>query len=399
MKHSKRWGASIVAITVIWALASVSSASAGGFLVDSFPATFNGKSTTTHSFSTNIAQVNCSESSFSTSTEWGTEVLQAAPSYSGCTLAGLKSQMTMKMNGCSFNFHVTGGEKNVFNGTVDVGPAGCGPITISGSSCTQTIPAQSGLSSAGYVDQGSGSGRYFDLEAQVGGISFTSSGAACGTYSGTSGFYTGTWKVAASNTAGEVGTRAAGADAIFPAGGEEGKPALRAARYPLLISGAQQAALKYTLGSSQDWVECSGESVTGPFASEQSEFGVAPVLSGCSVHSIFGNTSVKANMRGCGYRYTLTESPPPVYLPYYGTMSLMCPDEQGISFSGAGCTVNITPQVLGKATYKVQSGGEIPTTVAGEGISYSEQGFVCSTSGRSGSNGAFSNSLMLKGSG
>lgn len=389
MKRIRSMGLAITLAMAVSAFVGISSASASGFLTESVPASLQGESTTTHSFSTPYAEMKCSQSTFTKSMDRPTEKLAVAPSYAGCVQKDGKASMSVNMNGCQFQFRA-GNEtsKDQYNGTVDIGPAGCGPIVISGQACTQKIPAQTGFSGLSYENVGSGASQYFKVSTALTGIKFTSEGANCGTYSGSSGIYTGTWKVDS-----PVGVQVAGSGSLYISGTP---PQLRTYSYPSGIVGSQTVAgpMKYTLApgspSSPGTLECGEASFGGQYASAQSEFEVLPTFGNCKIITIFGNITATTDTHGCGYRYSITGSS-----PYTGSLSLTCPEGGELEAKGTGCTVKIPAQVLGTVTYKDPVGdlATVSAAATGEGLSYSAKGALCS--GGSGSGAKFSTTSLL----
>jgi hypothetical protein len=95
------------------------------------------------------------------------------PSYSECTFLGQSA--TLKMGGCSYVLHASGG--------FDIVGSLCytQPITISGTVCTVTIPAQSGASGLTYTKGESGGVSTITTGGKATGLTYTASGVGCAT--------------------------------------------------------------------------------------------------------------------------------------------------------------------------------------------------------------------------
>ncbi len=92
------------------------------------------------------AEIKCTAGHFTSGTltsdsEW----LLVTPVYQSCKAFGFASA-TVNMGNCNYEFHT--------DGTVDIEPAGCGPIKITAAltSCEVQVPSQTGLSTALYSE-------------------------------------------------------------------------------------------------------------------------------------------------------------------------------------------------------------------------------------------------------
>lgn len=100
-----------------------------------------------------------------------TEALLMLASYSSCKLGLISAEVNM--NGCHYTFH-TGA--TLASGTVDIGPAGCGPIKIKAATCEIKVGAQNGLSSVEYVNKIEGGKMVVEVKAKVKGIGYSTNG-------------------------------------------------------------------------------------------------------------------------------------------------------------------------------------------------------------------------------
>jgi hypothetical protein len=124
-----------------------------------------------------------------TVSEKGSSTWTATPTYSNCeTFLGAATSVTT--NGCSYVFHTT---KGSLTGTTDIEcPAGSSIAYKTGSICTWTVGTQTGLSSVGFKNTGSGSTREVIIEPNIKGIKgtletndfFCPAGGSTGTFSG-----------------------------------------------------------------------------------------------------------------------------------------------------------------------------------------------------------------------
>jgi hypothetical protein len=134
--------------------------------------------------------------------DWTFHQVTVHPEYGSCTAFG--QSVTITTTGCNYN--LTASSTTAGNAAIECESGKL--ITIKGQTtgCTVTVAAQTpGNNSVDYANGGTGSGKDVLVTATVGtetsGITYTSSGGACGT-SGTNGTYRGTvtekcWKNAA----------------------------------------------------------------------------------------------------------------------------------------------------------------------------------------------------------
>lgn len=86
------------------------------------------------------------------------EALLVLASYDKCKAFSIVTA-TVSMNGCDYTFHTIG--------TVDIGPTGCGPITIKAAECEVTVGAQPGLSTVTYTNEVVGGKMVVKVKAAV----------------------------------------------------------------------------------------------------------------------------------------------------------------------------------------------------------------------------------------
>jgi hypothetical protein len=189
MRYSKIVIPAALIALVVTAFVGVASASAfTKFRVESAsttkPATLKGEQTEPAEFTTDAGTITCSTGSFegkTTTTESPTQEMSLK--YGGCKFLEFIN-VEVKPNGCSYNFHASG--------SVDVVGSSCTGITFEAASCKVTVPAQNGLTTIGYANQGSGTTRTIKVSPAVSGIKYnTSAGCLNGAHTGlTDGKYT-----------------------------------------------------------------------------------------------------------------------------------------------------------------------------------------------------------------
>ncbi len=193
------------------------------------------------------------------------------------------------MNGCSFELK-PGAETEAgsFDGSVDVGPPGCGPITLNDEFCQRSYPAQS--IDAEYVIQGK------TVEASVDGVmSGTYKGSPANCASSTSLNVRVDWTL---ETVNGYGLTLLWHNGVFTAGGQIG-----AETYPAFLDGGQDAADKHVLtltGGRQ--LKCQDVALSGQLSGASSSFSLSPIYANCVVE--VGGTKLPATVdtTGCSYQ-------------------------------------------------------------------------------------------------
>jgi hypothetical protein len=143
MKYVKVLMLALLAVGAVSAV-SVSAASATNFECEKVPCLVEGTGTG-GIFEVGGTSVECEKGLFkSEDVSAPSETLLILALYHKCKAFGIVNA-TVNMNGCDYTFHT--------NGTVDIGPAGCGPISIKAATCEVTVGAQTGLSSVTYTNE------------------------------------------------------------------------------------------------------------------------------------------------------------------------------------------------------------------------------------------------------
>lgn len=373
MKRARILGVAAVMALALTAVAGASSASASGFIGQSYPSYFKGAGIGTHSFTTIMGESNCQPGTLTESANSGFETFAA-------DLSGTKCQSNaFNMNGCKFILHP--GAANGA-GTFDIGPAGCGPITTTITGCEMKISAQNGLA-ANFQNGGSGSTATVTVTASATGLKYsTASGCPGGAATYTDGKYSGTWEL--KNYTNAAYTSQQGVRVAYtPTGLFSGGGAVEAESYPAAIVGSQLSSAKpFKFTTSAGTTKCTGVQLHNESAAATGEVALDVENTGCLA---FGMTA-SLEMKSC--KYVLVA----------GGISLVCSKlGDGLVINTSGCTVTIPPQSLGSVTYENIGKGisrYVSATASGTGISYTTTGGAC---GASGSNGTFGGPFELKG--
>jgi hypothetical protein len=277
-------------------------------------------------------QIHCNRSLLAGEAAEATEALSLASSLSECS-SYEGGTTTVNTKNCQFILH-PGAEiaVNEFAGSVEIGPAGCGPIELIGSICKRSISAQSGLAATynNTVTETTGTSTIHLL----GTMSYTTvegPSSTCG--SGLqSGSILASWVVGA-KTPGGLSTSTA-VKPVAPVGlllagkesAEEGsRPRFEAERYPVSLAGEQEAAHRHVItfeGGRK--LECENVGVSGKITAATTSFSYEPQYTNCTA-LVLGNvepTVVKPN--GCNYTINALNVGP----PYQGSLNVACSKEK-----------------------------------------------------------------------
>lgn len=298
---------------------------------------------------------------------------------------------SMNWNGCQLTFHApTGG---TVQGTVDIGPPGCGPVVFKQGSCERTISAQSGIG-ATYESAGTGTGRTVKVAILTSTLKYTN-GEGCGTKGS---FSNGAWSAKLTLGATDSNGKAVGLRvAVLPVGVyvAGAQPRFEAEEYSTDLVGQISKEHIFTLkeGVGSFSLNCGSASLNSALASASTSLDVGAGYTSCAK---FLSQPVKVNMNSCSYLFQVVSAS-----PYSGTAKVGCTvPGDAIEFVVAPekplCIYQLPAQTLGTATYTtVDSLNErrISAEVTGTGLTYNRtyNGFVCpvgSTTG--GFSGGFS---------
>jgi len=294
------------------------SASASGFNAEKYPASVSGTPVAGSPpvISIDWGSFSCGKNYGTNLTFAGAELETGGPTLSPssmndgyCSAAGVA--FTMHMNGCRTIFHA--------DGTMDIGPPGCGPISFTTSvyPCEVTIGSQTGLPGLSYENRE----KHVRINASVKGMKYTQKGSKCtaGTY--TDGQLNGSWEAYA--TSGGVNTGLSFGP--IPTGvfvSSEYK--LDAEAFPVSISGAQPFGNPNVFGTTFGTVRCPSATFNGEPSAASADLSLqADYSTGCVTNGTSGTTMA---MNGCTYVLHIAGSGP----PYTGTEDIACPAEKVI---------------------------------------------------------------------
>lgn len=397
MKRFKQLALVVFAALALTGLTGVASASASGFEAEQYPATVSlgdteGQILKFQSFTTLCAPFT------TTGTELGapSETLTTTFSDASCSFWAVK----LNWNGCKLIFHPQ--HEGIGVGTLEIGPAGCGPITLGSNFCQITIGPQTGID-AWYKNEGSGSGSTVKISASGAGFDYTQvSGTKCEHKSFSNGQWTGEWTAEASSGGSQTGLRVVQKlhKPIAMIGGEgSGKvPQLAAASYPVSLDGEQTEAfyLKTGIGS----LQCATTLFSGTLSSGTNQPTLDAQYWGCALAGI----TAKVAMNGC--RYVLNVDGALSAPPYFGNGEITCPEGKEMTLTSkvgelTKCTVTIPDQMTygDGVTFENKAWGAVQVGVKLLGIKHHTQagsGFgVCATGDHT--NGTYTGAMELVG--
>ena len=313
MKRIRSTGIIATVALGLMALFGASSASAAGFVTDSYPATVNAGVTTTATFTLGIATSTCS--------------MTAEPAGmfgpSKANTHEIKCPETLEPNGCKFILHPGSGS----SGTFDIGPAGCGPMTLTVSGCVMSVAPQTGLA-ATYEEVGSGSTAA--IEVIFGEVNIkTTKIKGCGASNGTEATvkFGNRWSLTATKGGVSTGLHIA-SSAIYLEGKESALPAVQPRftgewssewkGHPFPVFGSQNATSQHLLTLGIRTTFCTSVDFLGETPSPSSELSLTAEYSGCMAT---GGLLVTMKMNGCYYKLHVSNAGP----PYVGTTDVVCP--------------------------------------------------------------------------
>lgn len=299
----------------------------------------------------------------------------------------------MKLNGCSLTFH-PGAEfeefPGEFDGTVDIGPIGCGPLRIEwGGGCELKFYPKMGLR-AHFFNEGSGKTAKVLIVVRAEGIKTAGN---CGG-NGEEGEYRGQWELAGYSN-GAMTNPTGIAVSTKGALSLEGTPTkFNGEAYPEPLSGSVSTANVFTIPSAGT-VSCKKGSFAGSLAAPSTQLSLAAAYSECPAFS-FSKSIIKNN--GCNVVLNATTASS-------GTASISCPEGKAFTieptlFGAPVCAISFPSQSLGSVTYETVGIGvnrKVVAAISGSGIKYTapNEESACLPSG---SNATFSGGIEVQGS-
>lgn len=310
MKIIRIIAATAFAALALSAMAGATPAAASYLALGEYPAVAEGNS---EAIKMNLGgrAMNCDGVDFVASVNAPTQQLQTIKASETTNCSWFAGSGQLDLNSCEFVLHPGNP-----NGSIDIGPAGCGSATLSVGECTWSIPAQTGIATS-----------YSNQNTKPASVSLETSGSLsysvvsgnsllCGKGTLTGALYTNWnvtgWKAGAAISATVTDHPSVG---LFLTGNQ-----LAAESYPVSLVGVQSAAAKRTFNFQNRTVTCNEVSLTGSASSASSSFGLSPSYSGCSA-VVLGNTyPATVDASGCTEAYSVTASK----APYTASLNLNC---------------------------------------------------------------------------
>lgn len=389
-----------LALVLVTALGAAS-ASASELVSEQDSVTYlKGTSTTNHYFGFGGGVLSCAPQGFAgTSGKFAEEFGTSSVSNYLC---GGGSEV--KMNGCQLSFNpghdISGGAGTKFGGSFDIGPAGCGPITINAGGCSTSFYPKDNLA-AEFENVGSGATSYVKLHLNAAGLKYTM--ATCGGTTKENGSYSGEWLLKGYKNAGateqvglHVEDRTVGVFMIGKESAEESaQPKLDAEFHPVELVGGQDTQHVLTVNSRT--MKCTGVELDSTASAATSDLAIEAAYSGCT----FSGLASTVSMNSCHYTLHIANAGP----PYTGTMGVACAKEgDAIEIDAAGvCKVKIAGQagVAGASLANVGAGTErgVSLSLGLKGVKATVSGplLTCGTNGLR--DGAYSGASILYGRG
>ncbi|HEX5928116.1 MAG TPA: hypothetical protein VFY48_01860 [Solirubrobacterales bacterium] len=349
----------VAAVMAMTALAGVSSAAAAGFVADGYPATVKAAGTSNYHFTLGIQELNCSNAGTgSTDLAGPAKSATLQPNDMSCTNGSLE------FKGCKLTFRPAIGGA----GAVEIGPAGCGPISLKyKTACEVAISPQS--IPANYAVSGEGASATVSVDIETESLEYTQ--VKC--TSGGPLVLSAGWKLSATKNAKSIGLQTA-ASALFMAG-EESAEAAKQPRFeaewtsnwignPGAAFGSQKASSPHVLKFSLREFRCGAVDFSGQFANPDDELPLAATYTGCTAS---GGYIADVKMNSCQYVLDALNVGP----PYSAGLGVTC-SKEGDAIEAA-MFENATKQSEGKSLclYKVGPqtvGGSVGLANTGTGL-------------------------------
>jgi hypothetical protein len=324
VKRIKNMGLVAIAVLAVTASVGAATASASGFVADKYNAVVNAPgSSETFIVEGGGMKIACNTPSLAGELKGPAATLTPFVGAATC----LKGAKPLNMSGCGFTFHPGAEVSGIqYGGTFDIGPAGCGSISIEYlKGCILSLSPKTGLS-ATYINSGTGNAAKVSVNAKAEGLTETLSGAAgCSHGTGEAGKITTSWELKATNAGAQTGLHvSSGTYGIYLAGessAEKAKqPRLEAEKYPALISAAQSSANLPSWNMGTSTVACQEAQFNTEASAATAELSVAASYGKCATAGIYG---VKVRMNGCHFVYHILNLGP----PYAGSVDIACTKE------------------------------------------------------------------------
>jgi hypothetical protein len=319
MKRTRTMGLAVALALTLTALVGVGSASAARFIADDYPASFTVDPVgSSHVLSFGATVYGCNPSMTFTGELKEASTTLAPPFQTAnvsCKQNGSGKSTPLKTGNCSLVFNpgvkVSEGQ---FEGSIDIGPPGCGPMLFDGETCDITIASQSDVGSATYHNEYEGNESAIHVDGQFSFDYTKKSGCSSpGTY--TDGAYAGEWVVEAMD---EISNPIDIEVAQPPIGLFTSAEGFLAEDYPVTVTNKQDASphvfTRLTRTFSCAVAHFGNVEWSGPTA----DLFVAVDYEECTSNGVLPAT---VEMHGCGYEFNIT-----------GQAAISCPGESSIEF-------------------------------------------------------------------
>jgi len=302
------------------AMAGVGSASASYLVAEKYPSEVEADAPTLQLTGAGGFGVLCEVSPVKTLLGEAESTFPIEPKFTGCKWNTLGHSATLSMNGCDLEFK-PGPETSpgAFKGTLDIGPPGCGPVTLNDAFCKRSYAAQKGLAVSYAVSGG-------NVKATLSGASI--SGKTEGSPSGCAGSSTlslyATWTFDAISALDIEQTVPGQPVGFFVSGGE---PLFNAEAFPAELSGQESEYHRFTVpgigGSGINEVLCTDVETSGTLSAASSSLALSADYGLCAYFSYLSpETELPADieMNTCRYTVNLLKTGP----PFEGTAGVAC---------------------------------------------------------------------------
>ena len=356
MKSIMSLGFALLTAAALFALPGVASAS-GGIVADQYPVTLSATPIGDQRLYFEPEGIACNGQKFEAGLEHpSTNVVPTSMADDSCTVGPLA------MNGCKLEF-------NLGSNSIGVGPAGCGPSTITTlTNCKISINSQTGRP-ATYTYKNVGSGSSAAVQVHVNASPKVTQSGNCKAGENVME-YVAEWEVTARNgKAQAVGIKSIASGSlpvgVFMAGdlpeNEFGLSRLDAQVFPVNVNGALQPGTEFTVLKVPNLtVRCTGGTFSGGKLSVAStEPSLNAEYSGCKDNN---SNSVTVKMNGCHYSFSKLDEDgfgSPLYEVETSKITCASGSERvEVLDPGLNCTVKILPQVLDTSITEFENQGQ-----------------------------------------
>lgn len=323
----------VCAVTAIVLVATVSSgiasASASYFAPGAYPAVLTGSGTGQQIWLSGGRSFSCAKMPFASELSEPSGTL--SPTFeaeSACSGYSSETTAALALHSCKFIFH-PGSESSPGNygGTMDIGPTGCGSMTLTGPQCTRSFAAQTGLPVT-FHNEGTGSKAMTTISVSApvtytitkGSPSFCGSGTEHATYLNS-------WQVSATKDGENVDFSVTEHPpvGIFIERKEGTERRVEAERYPATLTASQEPGNEYklTFGEGFRPMSCESGTLQGTVSSASKRLELNPILQGCQTQLASTKYPTSVLLHSCNLSLNVLNVGP----PYAASLDLGCSKE------------------------------------------------------------------------